>query len=648
MPNGVTSTGEKPSASGAPASWREGSGRRRLKLILVRLGIFLAVAASLRYFHWRVLDTMNPAAMWFSYLFLAAEALNFLETALFFFTVWKPSYHVPPAPLPDRTVDVFITTYNESLSLLRETAVCAVSMRYPHRTYILDDGNRPEVRELARELGCGYFARTERTHAKAGNLNNALAKTEGEFIVTLDADHVPMPDFIDHVIGFFSNPAVAAVQTAQDFYNLDSFQHLTDWRARYAWQQQELFFSVVQPGKDGYNATFYCGSPAVLRRAALQAIGGFATETVTEDMHTGLRLQRKGWRLLYYNRTLARGLAPQTFTGFANQWQRWGHGAMQVLRCDNPLWGKGLSFGQRVCYFASFYFYWMSYQKLFFVLTPLFSLLTGIFPLVAGPEAFVRIFGPYFIMNVLVTASLQGGLQGFLRSEQFNLIKLHVVMKTIRGLFRRESSFSVTPKARSAAPRWSELWPQWALIVALPVAMLVGVLRLLNAESGYPFWALTVNLYWAFFYLALTVPVLKRALTRRELRNSYRFPSQLQAPVDFASAAAEGPAVSDRSYARNLNRFGFSVTCDYGIPLGTLLAVELDLRGRRVRATGRVVRNQEHKFGGKKRFANGIQFEEIDPIDQDEISKYLFWVVAPQHGHLLRLTQATQAEKVHA
>ena len=267
MPNGVTSTGEKPSASGAPASWREGSGRRRLKLILVRLGIFLAVAASLRYFHWRVLDTMNPAAMWFSYLFLAAEALNFLETALFFFTVWKPSYHVPPAPLPDRTVDVFITTYNESLSLLRETAVCAVSMRYPHQTYILDDGNRPEVRELARELGCGYFARTERTHAKAGNLNNALAKTEGEFIVTLDADHVPMPDFIDHVIGFFSNPAVAAVQTAQDFYNLDSFQHLTDWRARYAWQQQELFFSVVQPGKDGYNAAFYCGSPAVLRRA---------------------------------------------------------------------------------------------------------------------------------------------------------------------------------------------------------------------------------------------------------------------------------------------------------------------------------------------------------------------------------------------
>jgi len=616
--------------------------RRRLNLAVTRALVLLAVVVSLRYFYWRSVDTKNSLALWFFYLFLVAELLNFLEAALFYITNWKPTHRQSLPPLPDRTVDVFIATYNEPCSLLRETLVCAMSIRYAHKTYILDDGNRTEVRELARELGCGYFAREERTHAKAGNLNHALGRTSGEFIVTLDADHVPMPDLIDQVIGFFVDPVVAIVQTAQDFYNLDSFQHVTKWERRYAWQQQELFFSVIQPGKDGYNAAFYCGSPAMLRRTALEEIGGFATESITEDMHTGLRLQKRGWKVFYYNRTLARGLAPQTFVGFATQWRRWGEGAMQVLRQENPIFGKGLTLGQRLCYFASFYYYWMSFQKLIYVLTPVFCLLSGLYPLVAEPRTFALYFGPCFALNLLATAWLQGGLRSFWLSEQFNVLKTQVLMSAIRGLFRRRTRFSVTPKAQSPPAHWRDIWLLAVILAGLACALVAGSWRLTRAGRGYAFWAIVVNLFWAVYYLISLSPVLWRAKRRRELRASYRFPRQLEVPVRFDFQAAEGSPIYARGFARNLNRHGLSVTHESAIPLGTLVNVELSLPQRAVRATGRVANNQEYAYKGQTRVANGLRFEQIETSDQDEISKYLFWEVAPQHGNLLRLTQTSQ------
>lgn len=374
----------QPAGQPEPGAKSEAASRisalRQIKLGISRVTIVLAVIFTARYFFWRATTTMNPAARWFFYAFIVAEALNFLEAFLFYVTTWSPTRHAVPSPLIGRTVDVFITTYNEPVELLRETVMCATVIRYPHKTYILDDGDRPAVKELAEEFGCGYLARVERTHAKAGNLNNGLQHTTGEFIVTLDADHVPSPDLIEQVIGFFRDENTAIVQTAQDFYNLDSFQHKMNWRTRVGWQQQELFFNVLQPGKDRFNAAFYCGSPAMLRRSALEEIGGFATGTITEDMHTGLKLQKKKRTVLYHNKTLAFGLAPQTYIGFATQWQRWGYGCMQVMRAENPVFGRGLTLGQRLCYFASMYFYWMSYQKLLYLLTPIVALLAGVFP----------------------------------------------------------------------------------------------------------------------------------------------------------------------------------------------------------------------------------------------------------------------------
>src|SRR5215510_8839593 len=563
--------------------------QRRLRLAVMRVVAVLAVAFTIRYFYWRSLYTMNTAARIFFYCFLVAEALSFIESVLFYFIASNPTNYVPLAPLPGRTVDVFIPTYNEPVEILRETVLCAISMRYPHKTYILDDGQREEVRQLAREFNCGYITRGDRANAKAGNLNNALRETSGEFIVTLDADHVASPDLIQDTLGFFADPRVSVVQGTQDFYNLDSFQHVVNWKSRVGWQQQELFFSVIQPGKDRYNAAFYCGSPGVIRRQALEDIGGFPVESITEDMHTGLKMQKKGWRVLYFNRTLARGLAPQTFSGFATQWQRWGTGAMQVLRKENPLFSRGLSFGQRLCYFSSFYFYWMSFVKLFFVVTPILCLSFAVFPLVTEPLAYASNFLPYFLLNIACSVLAQGGFYNFLSTERFNLLKMHVLMKTVAGLFQRHALFFVTPKARAAAARVSEVLFPLVVLLGLVVSLFIGIFRIERVPLwGYTFWALAVNIFWAVTFRVMIGGVVQRSLQRKEQRASYRFPCRLDTRVRVTYSGATGEEVRREQFARNLNRFGVSLTLESAIECGTPVKVELLLPGRTVYALGKV------------------------------------------------------------
>jgi cellulose synthase (UDP-forming) len=620
--------------------------RRRLRLAITRFVAICAVVFTIRYFYWRSMYTMNPAAKGFFYAFLVAEVLSFLESVLFYFIVSNPTHYASRPPLPGRSVDVFIPTYNEPVEILRETVLCAISIRYPHKTYILDDGQREELRQLAHEFNCGYITRGDRTHAKAGNLNNALAQTSGEFIVTLDADHVASPDLIQDTLGFFADPKVSVVQGTQDFYNLDSFQHLVNWKSRVGWQQQELFFSVIQPGKDRYNAAFYCGSPGIVRRSALEDIGGFPVETITEDMHTGLRMQKKGWRVLYFNRTLARGLAPQTYSGFATQWQRWGTGAMQVLRKEKIFFGKGLTFGQRLCYFSSFYFYCMSYVKLFFVVTPILCLSFAVFPLVTEPRVFGSFFLPYFVLNIVCSVLAQGGVRNFFSSERFNLLKIHVLMKTLAGLFRRHALFFVTPKSRAAAARASEVLLPLVVLIGLAISLFIGVFRMERVPLwGYTFWALVVNIFWAVVFLIMIGGVVQRSLQRKELRASYRFPSRLDTRLRVTYTDHDGSEVRREQFARNLNRFGVSLTLESAIECGTPVKLELLLPERTVNALGKVVRNQRYDVNSHPRIANGIRFEKISPSDQDAISRFLFWEIAPREARVMNLTARTQASE---
>ena len=295
--------------------------------------------------HWGALDAF------FIMCLLLAEVYAFFILFLGYFqTIW-PLRRAPVA-LPDDTdewphVDVLIPTYNEPLDVVRYTALGALNMDWPAEkmhVYILDDGRRKEFEQFAFEAGIGYKIRADNKHAKAGNINTALKSMTSPYVAIFDCDHVPTRSFLQMTMGWFlRDRKLAMLQTPHHFYSPDPFERNLG-QFRVIPNEGELFYGIVQDGNDFWNATFFCGSCAVLRRTALDEIGGIAVETVTEDAHTSLRMQMNGWGTAYINIPQAAGLATERLSAHVGQRIRWARGMIQILRTDNPLFAPGLKF----------------------------------------------------------------------------------------------------------------------------------------------------------------------------------------------------------------------------------------------------------------------------------------------------------------
>lgn len=254
---------------------------RPARRLAVRLLVLLTLTFGTVYVGWRWLFSVNWDNWWIAVPLVVAETYSLIDAYLFGLTMWriKERGAAPPAP-PDATVDVFITTYNEPVEMVLATALAAQRIDHPHTTWILDDGDRYGMAQAAQDHGIGYLTRTEDwtdrpRHAKAGNLNNALFMTQGEFLLILDADQVPDPAILARTLGWFDDPEVALVQTPQWFVNVSDSDPLGS--------QAPLFYGPIQQGKDGWNAAFFCGSNAVIRREALMQLGivGYVRETET-------------------------------------------------------------------------------------------------------------------------------------------------------------------------------------------------------------------------------------------------------------------------------------------------------------------------------------------------------------------------------
>ncbi|HJX43985.1 MAG TPA: glycosyltransferase family 2 protein [Geodermatophilus sp.] len=241
------------------------------RLLALRVLVVVTASLGINYVAWRWLESINWSAWWIAVPLVLAETYSLVDSLLFGLTMWRLRRRGEPPPPPEgATVDVFVTTYNEPLDLVMATAEAAQRIRYPHRTWILDDGARPELRARADAAGIGWITRSDdwagrSRHAKAGNLNNALMTTDGEFILILDADQVPEPEILDRTLGYFRDSRMALVQTPQVFVNVPENDPLGS--------QAPLFYGPIQQGKDGWNAAFFCGSNAVLRREALMQLG---------------------------------------------------------------------------------------------------------------------------------------------------------------------------------------------------------------------------------------------------------------------------------------------------------------------------------------------------------------------------------------
>jgi cellulose synthase (UDP-forming) len=505
---------------------------------LVQFLAVLALAWGAGYLVWRIGWSGRGTPLALYLILLAAELFGWVSLGFYAFLAWRvDESRRPPEPDVLPTVDVFVTTYDEPIAVVEPTLVGCRAMALPHRTYLLDDGRRPEMRDLAARYGAIWVTRPDNAHAKAGNINHALTKTDGELIVVLDADHVPRPDFLQATLGYFDDPDVALVQTPHDFSNRDSIQHTSAVR-----HEQTLFFDVIGPGKDRCNSMFWCGSATVVRRLALEGVGGVLTDTVAEDFHTTIRMHAQGWRTRYHDEILVQGKAPHDLASFLLQRARWAKGNLAVFRTrENPITCRGLTRRQRVSYFASLYNYFSGLQRIALLLVLAWVLLTGQLPMHASPLTLLTLWLPWSVLALVTTIGLGRGSLGAFDSTRFGIMTAGIYIRGVMSLVsRRTGKFKVTPKegvdtGGLRVLRMLGLVTTVGLLLVVAWALRVASWAGLVSLGSMPSFALAITVALGVWEIGCLLGVLVPLVRRRRYRVQYRLPTTLLARIDRTS-----------------------------------------------------------------------------------------------------------------
>lgn len=519
--------------------------RRKGRKTTIALGL-LAVLISTRYLFWRTTQTLEfenmPELLLGGGLYLAELYAWVILVLGFIQTSWpleRPVIEMTGEPADWPTVDIYIPTYNESLKIVRSTVFAAMDVDYPterFKVYILDDGRRPEFRAFAREAGCGYITRDNNLHAKAGNLNAAMKKTTGELIAIFDCDHVPTRAFLQLSVGWFQkDPRLALIQTPHHMYSPDPVQrNLADTLGDDMPGEGDLFYGAVQNGNDLWNAAFFCGSCAIIRREALMETNGFAGETVTEDAHTALKLQRTGWNTAYIGARLSAGLATERLVLHVGQRIRWARGMTQILRIDNPLLGPGLSLQQRLCYLNAMLHFQYPLPRIAFLTSPLAYLIFGQNIIQASASLIFAYAAPHLFCASVANGRSQGGDRRPYWGEVYEtILAFHLVKPTVMTWFQpRKGKFNVTDKGSLLDQTyfdWAIVKPHLITIGLLVAGITMGLAKLLffpymfNIQTD----TLVLNCAWAGFSLAILIAAISVARETRQTRSDIRIPVDL-------------------------------------------------------------------------------------------------------------------------
>lgn len=511
---------------------RRGADDRSHVLLLMGLSLLLAG----RYAWWRVTQTLQFNGLVETVaglLLLAAETYYGLVLLLSHAQVAWPLRR-PKAPLRQADddlphVDVFVPTYNEPLHVVRPTLLAAQNLDWPsHKLHIhlLDDGRREEFAAFAKAAGLNYVCRPDNRHAKAGNINHALAQTSGEFVAIFDCDHIPVRDFLRATMGWLiDKPDCAMVQTPHHLFSQDPLERNTRLE-RAIPNEGSLFYGAIQNGNDLWNASFFCGSCAVLRRTALQAIGGIAVETVTEDAHTALKLHRLGYTTTYLPRILAAGLATESLAGHIGQRMRWARGMAQIFRLDNPLRGPGLSLMQRLCYCNAMLHFFNGLPRLILLTAPVAYLVFGLQLVNASLPTLTAYLLPHLLMGKIFESRVHGQFRASSWGGVYETVLAWYIMRpTLVALVApRFGRFNVTAKGGRIDQEffdWHIASPYIFLITANLTALLLGIAGLMEGigpDSG----AASLNMGWATFNLLVLGVAVRVATEARQVRNAPR------------------------------------------------------------------------------------------------------------------------------
>lgn len=519
---------------------------RRVTLIVA----ILSALVSTRYMVWRTTYTLEfqsfPEFILGGGLYLAEIyawvilLLGVLQTG---WPLHRPIVEITGVPSDWPMIDVYVPTYNESLDIVRNTVFAAQDMDYPRdrfRVFILDDGRRPEFRAFARSAGCGYLTRADNLHAKAGNLNAAMKKTDGELIAVFDCDHVPTRSFLQMTVGWFQkDPRLAVLQTPHHFYSSDPVQRNLN-RVSDMPGEGELFYNSVQSGNDLWNATFFCGSCAIMRREALAETNGFAGETVTEDAHTALKLQRMGWNTAYINIRLSAGLATERLILHIGQRIRWARGMTQIFRVDNPLLGRGLKWQQRLCYLNAMLHFQFPLPRIVFLTSPLAYLIAGQNIIHASASLIFAYALPHLFVSMASSTRIQGGDRRPFWGEIYEtLLAFHLVKPTLYTLLDpHKGKFNVTDKGSLLDQNYFDFQTVKPHLIVL--GLLAGGIALAFGKSFFPatfgvhYDTLLLNTLWAGFSMLILLAAIAVARERRQIRSEIRIEVEMPVSVYFS------------------------------------------------------------------------------------------------------------------
>ena len=614
MPELATTTAAPGTATSVPPT---SASRRGQALVLA------ALLASGAYLVWRWGFTLEGSALWLAIPLVLAETYALAMLALLAFSCWRLAERTTPPPLGGRRVAVLIATFDEDEDVLRPTVVGALAIRndVAPEVWVLDDGGREWVREMAGSLGARYLSRpAPRTHAKAGNINHALAHVDAEFLVTLDADHVPRPELLERMLGHMADARVAVVQAPQSFYNR-GFGHPRAHEDPLR-NEQSLFFDVICRGKDRHGAAFWCGCPSILRRKAIMEVGGVATTTVVEDAHTSMGLNARGWRVVYHHEVMALGLAPEEISAFVVQRGRWARGSLQILRLDMPLLKRGLTWSQRIEYMASCLHFLEGPQRLIGFLVPPVVLATGAVPISAHPLAYLALFLPQFVLVPLSAKALARNQYTLLEGERYAIVRLEAYLRALAALPRgRGGGFKVTPKgARSGRASVGR-------VLRVPIALALLSLGAVGYQTAAQLVDLpgrlapgisSVTSLWAFLNTALIAYVVVWTRGVQHRRRSHRFPVVIHA----AYSAADEEAATRAVIITDLSRHGARLSLDSACEPGERLRLVLLLDEGPVEITASIATVVRSKTAGG--FSVGVDFDDLDEVTTDALVSWCF------------------------
>ncbi|WP_373420637.1 glycosyltransferase [Enterococcus faecium] len=397
------------------------------------------------------------------------------------------------------SVAAFICTYNENIKLVIATALAVKALKYPNKKiYICDDGHRDELRKMADQYNLGYLSREGNKHAKAGNINYALSQTSSDLILLLDADFIVKKNIIYEAINYFQNPKVALVQYPQTFYNKDPFQLLR----KSFYNEQELFMRFLEPALARENALIHIGTNAIIRRSALEEIGGIPTKSITEDMATGMLLQNAGYETIFINKAYALGITPYTAKELASQRTRWAQGTKQIFDYFKPRKLKGLSVMQKLCYYNSYLYWFTSFQKIIFLLAPTLFMVFDIFIVRSNNNQLLLFFLPPFVMISLSFRLYVPKIRNLTTSHIYDCFVAPIhTGALLKEFLIPQKKFNVTKKelVGDTAFDWRTVAPHIIIFGWVLFSCIVAAYRLFRGE-GYEF-GYIITLIWSIYNL---------------------------------------------------------------------------------------------------------------------------------------------------